>query len=426
MRFKYLILVLLLSISARAQKDSLIIEVNTGKKDWKVTVGENVEFEIVVKQFNVIANDCTIKYEIGPDMMSTIVKDSIVHGKGYFKSRSYTLKQPGFLRGTFEIVVNGKTYKRLCTVGFDVEKINPTVSLPQDFWNFWEKGKVELSEITMEVRSVYLPDKSSDSVNSYMVSFQNINNSRMYGMLCIPRMPGKYPAILEVPGAGLRPYTPNIKLASRGAIVLTIGIHGIPVNMDSSVYVDLAKGALRTYFYNKANSKDEFYYRRVYLGCLRANDFLVSLPMFDGVNLGVTGGSQGGALSIVTAALDKRVKCLASFYPALSDMTGYLYGRAGGWPHIFHQSNVDYLQIPNMQENLAYYDVVNFAKQLTVPGIYSFGYNDVVCPPTSVYSSINSIKSPKVVKIYKETGHWSYPNQKEEAIAWLLNALKTK
>lgn len=409
---------------AYSQKDSLTIEVKANKVDWLAKVGEEVNFEVVVKKWNNIAKDCFIKYEIGPDMMTPIIKDSIVNGKGYFKSKNYTLKQPGFLRGIFEIVFEGKTYKKFCTVGFNPEKIVPTVAMPNDFLDFWEKGKKELATVPMDVKSIYLPDKSTDTVSSYMISFQNINNSRIYGMLCIPKQPGKYPAILEVPGAGVRPYSPNVKLASRGAIVLTIGIHGIPINMDSSIYVDLSRGALRTYFYNKANSKDEFYYRRVYLGCLRANDFLVSLPMFDGVNLGVTGGSQGGALSIVTAALDKRVKCLVAFYPALSDMTGYLYNRAGGWPHIFAAQQVDYQKIPNLKENMSYYDVANFAKQLKVPGLYSFGYNDIVCPPTSMYASFNSITAPKDIKIWKETGHWAFSAQKEEALQWLMDALK--
>ncbi len=40
-------------------------------------------------------------------------------------------------------------------------------------------------------------------------------------------------------------------------------------------------------------------------------------------------------MSIATAALDSRVKGLAASYPALADMTGYLKGRAGGWPHLF-------------------------------------------------------------------------------------------
>ena len=414
---------LLLCYSAYSQKDSLSVELKTDSKDWLAKVGDSICFEVVVKKHGNIVDNCSIKYEIAPDMMPAMYKDSIPECKGYFKSSKYTLNTPGFLRCMVEVVLDRKPYKRLCTVGFDTEMIRPTVDMPKDFLSFWEKNKAELAALPIDAQMQYLPEKSTDSVNAYMVSFQNIYNTRIYGMLCIPKQPGKYPAILEVPGAGVRPYSPNIKLAARGVIVLTIGIHGIPVNMDSSVYVDLAKGALRGYYYDKVNSKEAFYYRRVYLGCIRANDFLTSLPLYDGAHLAVTGGSQGGALSIVTAALDKRVKYLAAFYPALSDMTGYLYNRAGGWPHIFSPQNVDYLKILNLKENMSYYDVVNFAQMLSVPGYYSFGYNDIVCPPTSVFASLNSISAPKTIKIYKETGHWAYPVQKEESLQWLLDEL---
>ncbi|MGC4056431.1 MAG: acetylxylan esterase [Paludibaculum sp.] len=114
-----------------------------------------------------------------------------------------------------------------------------------------------------------------------------------------------------------------------------MGIHGIPVTMDQTVYDSLGAGALANYNSIRARQPGRYYFRRVYLGCVRANDYLTSLPKWDGEHLVVTGGSQGGALSIVTAALDPRVKGLAAYYPALSDVTGYLQNRAGGWPHMF-------------------------------------------------------------------------------------------
>lgn len=135
-------------------------------------------------------------------------------------------------------------------------------------------------------------------------------------------------------------------------------------------------------------------------------DFLVSLPKYDGQNLGVQGGSQGGALSIITAALDPRINYLVAYYPALSDMTGYLNKRAGGWPHIFADSNLKYYNNPKVIETLSYYDVVNFARILKTPGFYSWGYNDDTCPPTSFYAAYNQIKAPKEVFVIPETGHW--------------------
>jgi cephalosporin-C deacetylase-like acetyl esterase len=183
------------------------------------------------------------------------------------------------------------------------------------------------------------------------------------------------------------------------------------------------QGALNGYWNMNLDDKDKYYYKRVYLGCVRAVDYINSLPEFDGYNLAVTGGSQGGALSIVTAGLDKRVKYLATYYPALSDLTGYMEGRAGGWPHMFQPS--DSSNYTDSKINTAgYYDVVNFARQITQVGWYSWGFNDTVCPPTSMYSAYNEIKGPKELHIFQDTGHWTYPEQRDMGKNWLLEMLK--
>ncbi|RYE18937.1 MAG: acetylxylan esterase, partial [Sphingobacteriales bacterium] len=196
----------------------------------------------------------------------------------------------------------------------------------------------------------------TEKTNVYHVSVQNINYSRVYGILCVPKKPGKYPALLTVPGAGIRPYNGNIAMAERGMITLEIGIHGIPVTMDPLVYTSLSAGALNGYPNMNLDDRDRYYYKRVYLGCVRANDLLVSLPEYDGQNLAVTGGSQGGALSIVTSGLDPRVKYLAAYYPALCDVTGYLHGRAGGWPHLFTPNNMAFNNKKDKIETASYYD----------------------------------------------------------------------
>jgi len=229
-----------------------------------------------------------------------------------------------------------------------------------------------------------------------------------------------------VPGAGVRPYNGNIAMAERGMITLEIGIHGIPVTMDVSVYNNLGVGALNGYQNFNLDDRNRFYYKRVYLGCVRANDFIFSLPQFDGVNLAVTGGSQGGALSIITAGLDPRVKHLAAYYPALSDVTGYLKGRAGGWPHYFDKNNLAFNNKKDKIETCGYYDVVNFARLVKVPGLYTWGFNDETCPPTSMYASYNVISAEKSLYLALETGHWTFPEQTEKLNNWLADKLLIK
>jgi hypothetical protein len=68
--------------------------------------------------------------------------------------------------------------------------------------------------------------------------------------------------LLTVPGAGVRPYNGNIAMAERGMITLEIGIHGIPVTMDVSVYNNLGVGALNGYQNFNLDDRNRFYYKR--------------------------------------------------------------------------------------------------------------------------------------------------------------------
>ncbi len=395
------------------------------RSDWMYKPYESVLFKItVLKDGNPIKN-VKIKYAVGPEKMDPYKKDSTISANGIWSIPVFTLRDPGFLQCIATATYEGKEYRGLATAGFEPASIKPTVANPADFISFWDNAKVELAKIPLDARMTLMPERCTENVNVYQVNIQNYRvGARLYGILCVPKKEGKYPALLRVPGAGIRPYSGDVTTAEKGVITLEIGIHGIPVNMDVSVYNNLGTGALNGYWTLNLDNKDRYYYKRVYMGCVRANDFLVSLPQFDGTHLAVAGGSQGGALSIITAALDPRVKYLGAFFPALSDVTGYLQGRAGGWPHMFDKSNAVFNNSKEKIETMGYYDVVNFARQLKVPGTYSWGFNDETCPPTSMYAAYNVISAPKTLNLVLETGHWTYPEQNEKMGAWLVDRLK--
>lgn len=414
---------------ANAQPVTTLIKVVVAPDhtDWTYKLNEPVTFKVtVLKDGNPLKN-ISIKYQVGPEKMEPVKKDSLVLKDGTFTVPSTTLKTPGFIQCIVTAKFEGKDYRGLATVGYDPTAIKPTVENPKDFVSYWENAKAELAKIPLDARMTLLPDRCTENVNVYHVNIQNHRvGARLYGILSMPKKEGRYPALLHVPGAGIRPYNGDIANAEKGIITLQIGIHGVPVNMDVSVYNNLMMGALNGYWYFNLENKDRYYFKRVYLGCVRANDFLQSLPQFDGVNLGVIGGSQGGALSIVTAALDSRVKYLAAYYPALSDLTGYLNGRAGGWPHLFDKNNLTFNNSNEKIETVGYYDVVNFARQVKIPGMYTWGFNDETCPPTSMYASYNVIAAPKSLYLALETGHWTYPEQNEKMNNWIVEKLKGK
>jgi cephalosporin-C deacetylase-like acetyl esterase len=420
-------LLIVACLQAQPVEQFVKVVVAPDRADWTYKTGDPVTFTVTVLQNGNPLRNVAINYTVGPEKMEpTIKKEAVTAPNGTLTVKGGTMKGPGFLRCIAEVQLEGKTYKGLGTAGYDPLAIRPTVAEKSDFVAFWEQAKKDLSTIPLDARMTLIPERCTETVNVYHVSIQNYRiGARVYGILCVPKKEGKYPALLRVPGAGVRPYAGDVTMAEKGIITLEIGIHGIPVNMDPGVYNDLRTGALADYNSYNLDNRDRYYYKRVYLGCVRANDFLFSLPQFDGTNLAVTGGSQGGALSIVTAALDSRVKFLAAFYPALSDVTGYLNGRAGGWPHLFDKNNVAVHNIKEKLETVPYYDVVNFARVLKVPGLYSWGFNDETCPPTSMYAAYNVISAPKELILALETGHWTYPEQRENFNAWLEKKLKS-
>jgi cephalosporin-C deacetylase len=415
------VLFIAISVNAFSQSNTGLVKViiATDHKDWTYKLNETAKFSVQVLKYGNLLENVTVDYETGPEAFPDVVKSGVVlkTGKTEF---SGTMKVPGFYRVRVWAVVDGKRYEGLATAGFEPDKIQPTVKDPADFDAFWTGAIADARKLNLDPKLTLMPERCTSDVNVYHISFQNeIAGSRFYGILCIPKKSGKYPAILRVPGAGIRPYAGDSRTASLGIITLEIGIHGIPVNLDPQVYTDLSNGALFAYNAVKMNDRNTHYYKRVYIGCVKAIDFIYSLPEFNGTDVAVTGGSQGGALTIVTAGLDKRIKYAAALYPALCDHTGYLNKRAGGWPHYFRNAEPK----PGEVETLGYYDVVNFARRITVPGFYTWGYNDLTCPPTSMYSAYNVITAPKELQVFQETGHWTFPEQNEAVNNWLVKQL---
>lgn len=414
-----LVLTANLQLFSQPPRQLVQVIVSPDKPDWTYKKGDRAQFQITVLKNNVPMDDIEVKYSIGPELVNAWEEKNITLKEGVATVKAKKFNDAGFLRCTASVEVDGKTYSSYATAGFSPEQIQPTTTLPSDFERFWEEGKAALAKIPMKPVLTLLPERCTEKVDVYHVSLDNIEG-KVYGILCRPKADGKYPAILHVPGAGIRPYYGDPWSAEKGIITFQIGIHGIPVNLDQKVYDNLRYGALDRYWIANLDDKDHYYFKRVYLGCVRAVDFIESLDCFNGEDMAVTGGSQGGALSIITAALDKRINYLAAFYPALSDLTGYLHGRAGGWPHMFKD---DFTNKPEKVETSKYYDVANFARFVKVPGWYSWGYNDNVCPPTSMHAAYNVITAPKELYLFQETQHWTFPEQQEQKNNWLFEKL---
>ena len=414
-----------LPLRAQIRGNSIVVTVEPDHQDWNYQVGETAKFAVEVRRSGTLVDGVSIDYAAGPEMYQDVKKTmTLKDGRLTLTGR---MTKPGFYRVDVTARVDGKEYKGACAASFSPEKLQPSTVMPDDFKAFWEQTVKEARQTSLEPTKRLLPERCTKDVNVYEVSFQNVRwNSRTYGILCVPAKEGKYPALLRVPGAGVRPYGGDVWTASQGVITLEIGIHGIPVTMEQKVYDDLANGALNGYWEYGMEHRDKNYYKRVVVGCIRALDYIEQYTPWNGKACGVTGSSQGGFLTLATAGLDKRITCYAPVHAAMCDYTAALKGVACGWPHYFYGSEKVRKGEGEKVEATRYYDGVNFARLITEQqkGWFSFGYNDDVVPPTTAYATYNVVGGPKTLSPYQATWHFWFQEQWDEWEAWLLRELR--
>jgi cephalosporin-C deacetylase len=170
---------------------------------------------------------------------------------------------------------------------------------------------------------------------------------------------------------------------------------------------------------------DDYYYRRVYADAVRAVEFIRSVEGVDGSRVAVTGGSQGGGLSLAAAALADGVWAVMPDVPFLCD---------------FRRSSQVALTDPYLEivrylaahrdhhdrafATLAYFDGAILARRATAPALFSVALMDETCPPSTVYAAFNAYGGEKEIVAYPYNDHeGGEAFHKSRQAAWLAAAM---
>lgn len=394
--------------------------------DWLYQTGENAKVEVSFCKYG-IPRDGELKYSIGNDMLQPDKHGSVKLKNGRAVINMGTKKTPGFRDMKLSVSLDGKTYEHHIKVGFSVDKIKPYTQEPQDFRSFWQKNVEELKQVPMSYTKELYKDYCTDKIDCYLVKLQiDKMGHSMYGFLFYPKnaQPGKHPVVLCPPGAGIKTIKDPMRnkyYAENGFVRFEVEIHGLDPRISSETFGEISRAFNDRnggYLANGLENKDIYYMKHVYVGLVRCIDFLTSLPEWDGKNVAVQGGSQGGALAIIAAGLDSRVTQCVANHPALSDMAGYAAkGGTGGYPHFCRQPQI--LSNKDCLNTLAYFDVVNFARYVKAPTYLTWGYNDVTCPPTTSYAVWNTLKCTKEGLLTPINEHWTTTETNRGQMEWI-------
>lgn len=411
-----------LSVTTAETNDKISLDVAVADSDYIFSGESPILITANIENKNQWDIDGKLIVTLTTDNYEPIKSDSLnisIEGlKSYSKSFELKNPPPGFYRYIVQLKRNNEVVtEKKFNVGYEPEKIESPIDAKADFAQFWDNNLKELAKVAPYYKLTLKPEYSQHGYDMYLVEMYSLDNELIRGYYAKPRKEGKHPVIVEYMGYGSSPYPANQWWDGFAYFVLSI--RGQALNQPTNRF-----GKWITY---GLDNKDDYYYKGAFMDVVRALDFVSSRPEIDAEKIAVRGGSQGGALSFVAAALDKRVKVAAPTIPFLSDYPDYF--KIAPWP----KSDFDEYMKAHPQAKwedvytlLSYFDIKNLAQWIECPLIMGIGVQDNVCPPHINFAAYNQVKSKKRWMAFPHHAHSVGKEYNDAAMAFIKETLNFK
>ncbi|TVP85726.1 MAG: alpha/beta fold hydrolase [Acholeplasmataceae bacterium] len=151
--------------------------------------------------------------------------------------------------------------------------------------------------------------------------------------------------------------------------------------------------------------QDDYYYRKVYIDAVKVIDIVREVHDLENERIALTGFSQGGAMAIVAAALDRRPKAVMVEAPAMSDFPCRIRLKTESIQNMVAYCAKHGIPEARYLETLTYYDVKHLIHSVRVPVLVGNGTKDPICPVECFQPTFNMISAPKQLVIYQTDQH---------------------
>jgi cephalosporin-C deacetylase len=304
----------------------------------------------------------------------------------------------------------------------EVVQFKPGLTRPPDFAAFWKREREALPALDPAAyRLTPAPELSKDQGRVWDLKYPSAGGqSDVWGWYAAPAGASeakKAAAVLTIPAFGGR-RGPGPSRRFPGAAALVVGYRG---GGDEPWPKDWITRGL--------DRPEDSVFRTHYLNLLRALRFLQGRPEVDPARIFLEGGSLGGAMTVVLAALAGRE--VAGLVASEPGMDYYFYADGRPAESSFKQMEQFVAASPDRKATilhvLGYYAPLNFAPDVTAPALFSCGGLDPLCFPKMVYAVYNHLGGRKEIRYYPEARHGSGPGLSDEwpaySRAWLLKRM---
>lgn len=261
----------------------------------------------------------------------------------------------------------------------------PAPVRPDDFDQFWDATLQEQERIPPNVQLTLHRDEPTHQL--FKLRFDGLLGRQFHGWLSVPKTPGKHLAQLTLPPSGINP--PYLPASGPNVVGMSLAIAGQEALPPEGGYQQW------DYWRSGIATRETWYYRSVFAACSRAVDILAARPETDPRKIFVNGGSQGGGLSFITAALNPKVSMAVCGSPGLFGLEWKLrHLGPRWWPPIDVQdergqalANPPAEALDARVQVARYGDAANFASRIRCPVLLNVGLQDRVTSPAAVLGS---------------------------------------
>ncbi|MBI3749257.1 MAG: acetylxylan esterase [Chloroflexi bacterium] len=293
----------------------------------------------------------------------------------------------------------------------ELRRYRPTVAVPADLGPFWADTLADARRHPLA--ATFEPiDNGLRVITSLDVTFAGFGGSPIRAWLHLPAdRPGPIPAVVEYigygGGRGLAHERFLWAAAGYAHFVMDTRGQGSTWAIGDTPDPEAGGAPFHPGFMTQGIlDPSTYYYRRVFTDAVRAIEAVRSHPAVDPARIAVTGGSQGGGITIAAAALEPGVAAALPDVPFLSDFQRAItFADTDPYAEIVRYLKAHRDHVERVLGTLAYFDAAVLGRRASAPALFSVGLMDAICPPSTVYAAFNAYGGPKEIREYPFNDH---------------------
>jgi cephalosporin-C deacetylase len=287
---------------------------------------------------------------------------------------------------------------------------------PEDFEAYWDAGLRELD--ATDPQPELRPSKALQTQHAecFDLWFTGVGGARVYAKYIRPKTAARHPAVLQFHGYSGHSgdWLDKLGWAAEGFCYAAMDCRGQGGRSEDNGQV---KGTtLRGHIIRGLDDPDprKLAFRQIYLDAAQLARVVMKFAEVDASRVGCFGASQGGALSLVCAALEPRIKRIAPVYPFLCDYQRVWEMDCAKEAYeelrlFFRSFDPRHERVKEIFTKLGYVDCQHLAPRVRAEVLMFTGLMDAICPPSTQFAAYNRLTTKKDIVIYPDFGHEVLP-----------------